>query len=110
MAVTGHVTAIGIGVTNLDAAKKFYNIFGYRVCMRASFETWTEDICMGGPSFIPMKFKGTPDNPERSVKSLPVKLTFHCPNPKSLQEKIVKGGGSAVQAPTAAAAGVKEGT
>lgn len=109
-AVTGHVSAVGIGVSNLDAAKKFYNIFGYRTCIRGKFDTWNEDICLGSPSFIPMKFKSAAGTPERSVKNLPVRLTFRCPDPKSLQARVIKGGGTAVASPTAADTGAKDGT
>jgi len=111
-AATGHVIAIGIGVSDLGTAKKFWNLFGYRTCIRGNFETWSEDICMGasGPSFIPMKFKATTESPERSVKNLPVKITFHVPDPKALASRAVKAGGAIVDKPTAAAAGVKDGT
>lgn len=78
--------------------------------MRGRFDTWTEDICVGSPSFIPMKFKATAAAPERSVKNLPVRLTFRCPDPKSLQARVIKGGGTAVTSPKAADTGLKEGT
>jgi predicted enzyme related to lactoylglutathione lyase len=108
--VTGHVSAVGIGVSNLDSARRFYGTFGYITCIRASFEPWSEDICAGSPSFIPMKFKSTLDNPLRSVKNLPVKLTFSCPNPKLLQERIAKISGSIVTDLSAESTGAKVGT
>jgi lactoylglutathione lyase len=96
-AVTGHVTAVGIGVSNLNAAKKFYGMLGYRTCIRMNFAPWSEDVCMGsGIALVPMSWKVTKDAPERSVKNLPVKMTFTAPNPVSLQDRLVKGGGSIV--------------
>jgi predicted enzyme related to lactoylglutathione lyase len=78
-----------------------------------SFSGWDEDIMTsrgGGPAIIPMKFKVSAQTPERSVKDLPLKLQFSCPDAKALQSKIVAAGGTAVTTPTAAAAGQKEGT
>jgi hypothetical protein len=71
------------------------------------FGVWDEAIMMakgGGPALIPMKFKNT-----KPVKNLPVKLTFHCPDPKALQAKVISAGGKAVDKnPTTT--GAKEGT
>jgi predicted enzyme related to lactoylglutathione lyase len=58
------------------------------------FGVWDEAIMMakgGGPALIPMKFKNN-----KPVKDLPVKLTFHCPDPKALQTRVVSAGGKAV--------------
>jgi catechol-2,3-dioxygenase len=45
LATTGSVTAVGLGVTNLDTANKFYkDMFGFGKGMRASFSGWDEDI------------------------------------------------------------------
>ncbi|KAF2416991.1 hypothetical protein EJ08DRAFT_666570 [Tothia fuscella] len=107
-AVTGSITAIGIGISDLAAAQKFYSTaFDYSKGSKMSFGVWDEAIMMakgGGPALIPMKFK----NP-KTVKDLPVKLSFNCPDPKALQTKVVAGGGKAVEK-DAATTGAKEGT
>jgi len=113
-AVTGSITAVGIGVSSLDVANKFYSTaLGFGKGNRMSFSGWDEDIMTsrsGGPAIIPMKFKASAAMPERSVKNLPVKLQFSCADAKAVQTKIVAAGGSVVETPTAAAAGQKEGT
>ncbi|QDS68275.1 hypothetical protein FKW77_010639 [Venturia effusa] len=103
-ATTGSVTAIGIGITSLDATNKFYtSVFGFGKGIRASFSGWDEDIMVplpgGGPTLIPMKFKtggSSPITEDRPVKDLPVKLTFRVPNAKSVVDEIVKAGGKVV--------------
>jgi lactoylglutathione lyase len=107
-AVTGSITAIGIGISDLTAAQKFYSTaFDYSKGSKMSFGVWDEAIMMtkgGGPALIPMKFK----NP-KPVKDLPVKLTFNCPDPRVLQAKVISAGGKAVDRdPTTT--GAKHGT
>lgn len=108
LAATGSITAIGIGTSNLSAAQKFYSTaFGYSRGTKLSFGVWDEAIMMpkgGGPALIPMKFSAA-----KETKNLPVKLGFHCPDPKALQAKIVSSGGKAVEK-SALATGAKEGT
>jgi lactoylglutathione lyase len=107
-AVTGSITAIGIGISDLAAAQKFYSsAFDYSRGSKMSFGVWDEVIMMakgGGPALIPMKFKNT-----KSVRDLPVKLSFNCPDPKTLQARVVSAGGKATdQDPTTT--GAKAGT
>ncbi|KAE9973930.1 hypothetical protein EG328_004163 [Venturia inaequalis] len=101
---TGYISAIGIGITSLDATNKFYtSVFGFGKGARMSFSGWDEDIMTplpgGGPTLIPMKFKtggSSPITEDRPVKNLPVKLTFTVPNAKAVVDKVVKAGGTAV--------------
>jgi predicted enzyme related to lactoylglutathione lyase len=107
-AVTGSITAIGIGISDLAVSQAFYSsAFDYSKGSKMSFGVWDEAIMMakgGGPALIPMKFKNS-----KSVKNLPVKLTFHCPDPKTLQAKVISAGGKPVDR-SPSATGAKEGT
>jgi hypothetical protein len=88
-AVTGNITAIGIGITSFAVSNKFYvDVFGFNKDSRLSFPTWDEDIMAnkyGGPVLIPMRFKD-----ERSVKDLPVKLLFAIPDAKATLAKLLR--------------------
>jgi hypothetical protein len=86
-AATGTVSAIGLGVDDLDASTTFYKALGYsKIGPTDKFSGWDENIMAttsgGGPSIVVMKWKDTPTEPYRPTKNLPVMLTFKSADPK----------------------------
>jgi catechol 2,3-dioxygenase-like lactoylglutathione lyase family enzyme len=93
-------SAIGLGVSNLDASTRFYtSVFDYRNATRLDLPNWTEDILVshgnatGTYAIVTMRWK---EAQPRNVKDLPIKLRFKVPDPKATQRLIARSGGKSL--------------
>jgi catechol 2,3-dioxygenase-like lactoylglutathione lyase family enzyme len=93
-------SAIGLGVSNLDASTRFYTaVFDYRNATRLDLPNWTEDILLsngnatGSYAIVTMRWK---EAQPRNVRDLPIKLRFKVPDPRATQRLVARSGGKSL--------------
>ena len=94
------VSAMGIGVTSLEASTAFYvDTLGMRSVATYELDYMDEIVLMppdGGSAIVLMEYT---DGKERNVKDLPVKIVFRTSDPTALAEKIRANGFEIVRDP-----------
>ena len=94
------VSAVGIGVTDLDTSMAFYSgVLGMKSLVSYELDYMNEIVLMppdGGSALVLMQYT---DGIERNVKNLPIKLVYRTSDPKALAQKIRDSGYEIVREP-----------
>jgi lactoylglutathione lyase len=101
-AVPGYLSAVGIGVSDLERSTDFYmRVLGMQKVTTYELDTMDEVVLSypgrGGSVIVLMHWT---DGSARSYKDNPIKLVFRVDDPKAFAERIRADGGEIVREPT----------
>ena len=98
------VSAVGIGVTSLEASKAFYgDTLGMKTLTEFHLD-YMDEIVLAYPKGSAVVLMEYTDGKERNVKDLPVKIVLRVPDPVALAAKIRSAGYTIVREPEASEA------